>query len=248
VNPDAETTLMGWQANTYSTLKTLMEMWAKRSNKMMVLVSSGDTLYGGCTEAQLQGKYDAVIAAANETGSRATIVAAAEVSPFPADMGAKYSMPAYNWTETRRSTTLSALGIPDGWAKPYAECTDGPCDPDSKYQYAHAGFIMGPVEDLLAMFEGFESYTSTLQRFVNDYYLKNPDKITLDYGGILATTLNNMNKDGGPIRKLDGAGSVPKTILVPKGVPEPVCFLQGNGNGIETLKTLAGTITASLSV
>jgi len=251
VNPTAELTIMGWQRNTYEALKDEMDAWKarnRRAEKTMILHSSGDTLFGGCTEAQIDAKYNAIIAAAAAAGSPATIVAAAEVSPSPVDMGMKYSMPKYSWTETRRTTTLSNLSIADGWASTYASCTGSPCDRANKYRYAHAGFIMGPLEDLLAMFEGMDLTTTSMQRFINDYYLKNPDKMTLDYGGILAMTLNDMNNAGGPVL----VASAGNTTLMPKagvGVPGiPICFVQGNGNGFGELKKLAETITGNLTV
>jgi len=245
-NPTAELTIMGWQDNVYSALKEPLEHWSKRAgnrNKLMIIHSSGDTLYGGCTETEILEKYEAIIAAAVSSGRPPSIVAAAEVSPFPSDLGWKYSRS--DWAETRRIDTLNGLGIADDWASEFANCTDGPCGSTMKYQYAHSGFIMGPVDDLIDMFKDLDMYTGWTNRYINNYYLENPDKMTLDYGGILALTLNNMGKSGSPVASLKTSGLEKNVFLSRKKVPSsgvtgtPVCFVQGNGNGLSELKTMA---------
>jgi len=248
VNPTSELTVMGWQVNTYLALQAEMEHWASRfggpgsSNKLMVLHSGGDTLAGGCTEQELQDRYDALIQAA---GGTQTIVFAAEVSPFPADLGWSYNLSSSSWAEERRTNTLTALGIPEDWASLYANCTNGPCGPTMKYQYANSGFIMGPVDDLITMFKEFEKYTSWTNRHINDYFLQNGDKVTLDYGGTLALTLNNMGNADFPVffaRSMSGS-----SMLRRKGTFAPICFVHGNGNGFDKLKSMAEAILTPVS-
>jgi len=243
VNPTAELTLMGWEQNVWQSIMAELDWRATRgASKPYVLVSSGDTLYGGCSEEELKLKYDAIIAAA---GGTQTIVMGAEVSPFPLDLGWTYSLS--DVLEKRRIDMLKDLAIPADWATKYANCTDGPCGDSMKYQYASGSFIMGPTKDLIEMMKDFPMYTSWSNRYFNEYYLKNLDKVALDYGGMLTVTLHNMNADGTPIQPLLSAGTTPKALLMQKALGQPVCFVQGTGNGFAKVKEMAESIVGHLS-
>mmetsp|Transcript_9887 Transcript_9887/g.27799 ORF Transcript_9887/g.27799 Transcript_9887/m.27799 type:complete len:375 (-) Transcript_9887:318-1442(-) len=235
-NPPADLTVWQWQQNRWSSLKAWLEYAIGRNpDKLVIIHSRGDVLYGGCSENIIKFKYEQIVGDGTQT-----IVAAAEVSPYPQDLGWWYSKS--NFTETMRSQALSSLGVPSDWITKYAHCDNSTvnsmCGSPPKYQYASSGFLMGPALDLFTMLSGLESYEGPENRFINEYFLANPAKMTLDYSGSLSMTLHNLVKPDGSIPvEISGSGDSKK--LVSKETNTTICFVHGNGNSFESVKVLA---------
>jgi len=236
LNPPADLTVWQWQQNRWSSLKPWLEYAIGRNpEKLVIIHSRGDVLYGGCSENIIKFKYEQIVGDGTQT-----IVAAAEVSPYPQDLGWWYSESSF--TETMRSQALATAGVPDNWITKYAHCDNSTvnrmCGSPPRYQYASSGFLMGPALDLLTMLGGLESYEGPENRFVNEYFLANPSKMTLDYSGTLAMTLHNLVHPNGSIPvHVFGSGDSKK--IMSKQTNTSVCFVHGNGNSFEALKTLA---------
>jgi len=242
VNPPADLTVWQWQRNRWSSLKPWLEYAIGRNpEKLVIIHSRGDVLYGGCSENIIQFKYEQIVG-----GGTQTIVAAAEVSPYPQDLGWWYSESTF--TETMRSQALSSFGVPDGWVTKYAHCDNNTvnsmCGSPPRYQYASSGFLMGPALDIFTMLSGLESYEGLENRFINEYFLANPSKMTLDYSGSLSMTVHNLVKPDGSIPvRVSGSGD--NKTLVFKDTNTTVCFVHGNGNSFESVKALASELKAA---
>jgi len=243
VNPTADLTVWQWQRNKWFGLKTWLEMWTRRNPEKLVAVHSyGDVLYGGCDEATLQFKYDSLVSA---SGNTTKIVLAAEVSPYPSDLGWAYQ----RWNEslaTRKYSVLDSYGLSHSWAETYANCSGSiphsQCSSPPRYQYANAGFIMGPANDVYDMLSGLSTYPGLENRLVNEYFLAHPDLVTLDYPGSLVLSLNNMVKNGNsPVEVVTAGGS---KALMNKETGQAVCFVHGNGNSFDVIKGWAEQLKA----
>jgi hypothetical protein len=235
-NPPADLSVWQWQLNRWRTIKPWLEYAVGRNpDKLVILHSHGDVLYGGCTENIIKFKYEQIV-----DGGTQTIVAAAEVSPYPQDLGWWYSQSSV--TETMRSQALTSSGVPDNWITKYAHCDNNTvnrmCGSPPRYQYASSGFLMGPALDLLTMLGGLESYEGPENRFINEYFLANPSKMTLDYSGTLSMTLHNLVHPNGSI-PVHVLGSGDNKKIMSKQTNTSVCFVHGNGNSFEAVKTLA---------
>jgi len=248
VNPTQELTVWQYQRNKKAALDKWLEWWVRQNaDKLVVVHSSGDVLYGGCTENILNYKYAQVL---NASSGSHTIVMAAEVSPYPEDLGWKYSVE--NWTEPRRLGALAALGMPEDWASTYANCSDTKnrrCNDPPKYQFANSGLVMGPAQSILEMMAEIRTYTGPENRWFNEYFLRNPDKVTLDYAGNIVLSLHNFVKPGttGPVEirnETDNATGAATFRLFNKQADCCVCFVHGNGNSFDTLKGLAAKLVA----
>jgi len=241
VNPTSELTVWQWQRIKWFGLKEWLEMWKTRNpDKLVVVHSPGDVLYGGCDENTLQHKYDQIVNASGEGTQK--IVLGAEVSPYPEDLGWGYDRSSS--LEIRRQAVLTAFSMRHGWAGDYANCTGALhsiCGSPAKYQYANMGFIMGPADDVYQMLSGLDTYTGLDNRLVNEYFLDNPDLVTLDYAGSLVLSLHNMVKNGQTPVEVRIAGGTKS--LKNKETDQNVCFVHGNGNSFDALKTLAAELT-----
>jgi len=237
LNPPADLTVWQWQRNRWSSLRQWLEYAVGRNpDKLVVVHSRGDVLYGGCSENVIKYKYEQIVGNGTQT-----IVAAAEVSPYPQDLGWWYSESSI--TETMRSQALSSAGVPNDWITQYAHCDNNTvnsmCGSPPKYQYASSGFLMGPALDILTMLSGLETYEGPENRFINEYFLANPSKMTLDYSGSLSMTLHNLVHTDGSIPVEVAGGSGGNKTLVSKQTNTVVCFVHGNGNSFESVKALA---------
>jgi len=241
VNPTSDLTVWQWQRIKWFGVKTWLEMWISRyPDKLVAVHSPGDVLYGGCDETTLQYKYDQIV---NASGGTQKIVLAAEMSPYPEDMGWKYNMTAS--LETRRQAVLSNFSVPQDWAEDYANCTGtlhSICSSPPRYQYANMGFIMGPANDVYEMLSGLDTYTGLDNRMINEYFFDNPDLVTVDYAGSLVLSLHNMVKNGETPVEVSTAGGA--KVLKNKETNQKVCFVHGNGNSFDALRTLATELTS----
>jgi len=241
VNPSGNTTVWGWQRLRYLAVKTWMDYLATRNTeKIVVLHASGETLYAGCDENTISYKYNEIITA---SGGTQTIVLAAEVSPWPEEVAWRYDTTA--GISSTMSSFLSTVSVDPAFATTYADCTNttvGYCTTPPKYQYASSAFIMGPIGDISDMFADMYFWSDSENRLVTEYFLHNPDKVALDYAGVLVLSLNNM--------KLDS--SIPVTVQSASGTKSfqnaitgsAVCFVHGSGNSFGALKVLAQELLA----
>jgi len=237
VNPTGATTVWGWQRHRYFALKEWMA--GKADNDLVIVHASGEVLFAGCTESTIQQKYDLIIRANGGTGS---IVLGAEVSPLHEDQGYAYDL---------RQTELDAsrfaflndpeVAVSTNWATNLADCTTGFCNsPNPKVQFANPAFIMGPVGDIAEMLAGMPQWADTEYRLISKYYLDNPDKVALDYAGILVASLHNM-KTRFLVEVEDAAGS---KSFRNKVTNQAVCFVHGGGSSFTKLKVLADELLA----
>jgi hypothetical protein len=245
LDPSSELTMLAWQKIRWAGLKAFLQAeMAVDTGKLAVISSYGDVLYGGCSEEVISFKYNEIIAA---SGGTQTIVMAAEVSPWPWSLGWRYSRT--NFTSYRRADVIAAYSLSSTWESSFSNCTDpaaGPCDSTPKYQYANAGLIMGPVSDIYEMLQDMETYQSDVNQLANDYYLKNPGTVTLDYAGGLFLSLHNMvNNGNAPVEVQDINGT---RALYSSTLGQTVCFVQGNGNGFETLQDMANQMDSSVAL
>jgi len=244
VNPSGTTTVWGWQRLRWLALKTWLDYLATRNTeKIIVLHASGETLYAGCDENTISYKYNEIISA---SGGTQTVVLAAEVSPQTHEIHWRYdSAPTAASITATMSSFLSTVAADPAFATTYADCTNttvGYCTTPPKYQYASSAFVMGPIGDIADMFADMYFWSDSENRLVNEYFLHNPDKVALDYAGVLVLTLNNM--------KLDS--SIPVTVQSASGTKSfqnaitgsAVCFVHGSGNSFGALKVLAQELLA----
>jgi len=241
VNPDGPTTVWGWQRLRAKILKDWTDVWTQRNAQKIVAIHySGEVLYAGCSENTILYKYNQIIAAA---GNTSTIVMAAEVSPFHPELGYRYDLAETAIVGPQRNASLEAFGLPLNWASTYADCTDpkaGACNSPPKYQYANPAFIIGPVSDIAEMFEGMQSFWDDSEhRYLTEYFLKNSDKVTLDYAGVLAMSLHNMKLAPSTIPVTVASDANGKKSFNSRLTGGKVCFVIGGGNAFSTLKGLA---------
>jgi len=236
VNPSASTTCWGWEKVRYAAMTTWINYWSTRnSDKIVVFHAAGTTLYAGCNENLLMFRYGEIIGASVGTP---TVVVAGEVSPELAEMSWRYGFA----DDTVRTTQLSNLGHADP-ATNYADLPSGHIDAaNPKYRYASSAFIMGPAGDIADMFADMTYWSNTENRLVNEYFLKNTDKVAVDYSGMLVLSLNNMKLDANiPVMVVDTAGAKSFTNKV---TGASVCFVHGSGNSHDALKVLAQQLLA----
>jgi len=239
VNPAGATTVWGWQRIRYLAVKTWIDYWATRNTEKLIVVhASGEVLYAGCDENTIQYKYDEIITA---SGGTQKIVLAAEVSPWPMGLAWRYEQTA--GIATTQSNFLSTVGVASAFASTYADCTNstvGYCTTPPKYQFANSGFIMGPVGDIKEMLADMPTWADTENRLINQYYLRNTDKVALDFAGVLVMSLHNMKLEdtttGIPVEVEVVSGS---KVIKNKVTGNPVCFVHGTGTSFSTLKGLA---------
>jgi len=245
-NPAGDLTVWQWQRMRWSAAKGWLEYWADRGigsdTRLAIIHSNGDVLYGGCDENTIVYKYNRIVTA---SGGSQKIVMAAELSPWPADLGWSYNLTSSSWVEGRRTDVLSGVSVPADWESTYADCTDpslGPCNASPKYMYANSGFIMGTIDALIDMIaEVGTTYSGWDNRWFNEYYLKNPATVTLDYAGDLSISLHNMKLGNLPLEV--NSTSTGKSIQS-KLTNGSICFVHGNGNSFTTLQGVARELKA----
>merc|ERR1719343_682322 len=216
-------------------------MDTKGDADLIAVHASGEVLFAGCDESTILSKYNQIISA---SGGTQTIVLAAELSPLHPDLGYSYSITP--GVETARTSFLSSMvqtygysGCTDSWATTRAACTNGHghCNNPPLYQFANPGFIMGPVGDIQTMLADMNTWADTEYRLINQYFLRNLDKVALDYAGVLAMSLHNMALDANiPVEVEIVSG---RKRIKNKLTENPVCFVHGAGNSLTTPKSLA---------
>jgi len=236
VNPAGSTTVWGWQRIRYLAIKTWMNYWsARNSEKLIVLHASGEVLYAGCDEATIATKYSEIITA---SGGTQKVVLAAEVSPLPIELGWRYDQTT--GIATTRTDFLTSVGVVESFASTYADCTNatvGFCTTPPTYKFASSAFIMGPIGDVAEMLADMYYWSDSENRLVNEYFLHNPDKVALDYAGILVLSLNNMKLDASiPVAVESASGTKSFRNLI---TGNNVCFVHGGGSSFDALKVLA---------
>lgn len=225
---------------TASLLRWLKHTASAKPDELVIMVDSGDVVYGGCSEKQIQTYYQAIVEASNGT----EIVASAEVSPYPVQAFDFYNRTAFPWMDERMAAVNRQLDIKADWAADYADCADilgGPCDSPPSYRFLNWGFVMGPAAKLEKMVEFIFKDNNFDQTSAHGYYLEHPGEVTLDYGGVLSMSLHNLAEgDGAPVHFKKGMFG--KKTLVNKVSGQTACFVHGNGNGEGFVKSLAAEL------
>jgi len=240
VNPSGATTCWGWEKVRYAALTTWLNYWsARNSDKIVIFHAAGTTLYAGCDENTLMFKYNEIISAS--MGSP-TVILAAEVEPQQKEMSWRHDT-VHTEPETARTaflTSTSASGFTD--LSTYANCTTGICDSSPKYRYPSSAFIMGPAGDVADMFSEMQYWSNSENRLAHEYFIKNTDKVALDYSGMLVLSLHNMKLDSSiPVTVVDNAGA---KSFQNAATGTSVCFVHGSGDSHDALKVLAQELLA----
>ncbi|CAK0825255.1 unnamed protein product [Prorocentrum cordatum] len=227
-------------------LKWINETFQKDPETMAIMIDGGDMVFGGCDEQFLSRKYKEILKASGG-GSNMKIVMSAETACFPIDMGWRFRENA-TWEMRRSAVNKQVENLPDDWVLPYTPCSDkkvAPCDANNiGYRYPNWGWVMGPVKDLLPLFEFV--YNKGIRGSMDQaraqwWMLYNPDRATLDYAGSLVLSTHQMAhgrpESKAPLEiKLDERN---QPFILNKITKQPCCFAHGNGNGEALIGSLA---------
>lgn len=218
VNVGAGEEWHGMRTKTDTLFRWLQNATLQMPDQLAILADGGDVLFGGCSEDDLIGRYQALIRASG--GAR--VVAGAELTLFPFFKG-QHTVCQYN--TRRRVEMLAALGSKE--RNPYsliALASRQPFIPNCavlpSYQFANGGFLMGPISALREVQAGMAAAWDE-QAGLHKYALEHPDQVVLDYEGSIV--LNSLRWVRSVLVKEDGGA-------VRNRVTDTVqCFLHGNG-------------------
>jgi len=227
-------------------LKWINETFQEDPGTMAIMIDGGDMVFGGCDEKFLWWKYKEILKASG-AGPNMKIVMSAELACYPIDMG-RYFRESTAWEQRRSAVNKQVENLPDDWVLPYTPCSDkkaAPCDKKNRaYRYPNWGWVMGPVKDLLPLFEFVYNKGkkgSMDQRLAQQWMLSYPDRATLDYAGSLVLSTHQMAhgrpESAGPLEiKMD---KMHQPFILNKITKQPCCFAHGNGNGEGFIGSLA---------
>lgn len=222
---------------------------------LVAFFDGGDVLYGGCNVADFKEAYAAIT---SRSGAR--IVFSAEVVCGEQDCDRVPAVPEW-------AADLSHVDNLDSgfWAKYAVGCNgtwktilndDGvpcvqrrdcgywaPCSDPPAVKFLNSGFFMGPMLELSEMLEWsllhYEQYSVWGDQSVfSQYWLENPDKVTLDYLGQLTLSLSDLRPDVIAVSP-EGGGKVINEAFGGR----QQCFVHGNGRGRWLLKNLVQAVT-----
>lgn len=255
----------GWRTKILMYQDWLEAKVHREPDKIVILLDSGDVLFGGCTDDELRSMYDATVS----VSGGAPVVMGAELYlwPFTLVLLEKY---ATRSLQTRREAVQQVLGLDDNSYGRYANvtlCSEFPrssrCSTPNAYQFLNAGFIMGPVKAIHKVLAGMLDTRDTWsgmspawwkakhnvtdgwddQGAAAEWMLSHADDVTLDYTGALSIQLSKM-KD--PLRN--------KVLFLKDGVVRNrvtgrvQCFVHGNGLSEEDLPQLLKQLGGSEQV
>jgi len=219
-------------------LKWINETFQKDPDTMAIMIDGGDMVFGGCDEKFLWRKYKEILNASGG-GRNMKIVMSAETACYPINMGWRFRENT-TWEQRRSAVNKAVENLPDDWVLPYTPCSDkkvAPCDVENRaYRYPNWGWVMGPVKDLLPLFEFVYNKGrrgSNDQERAQWWMLSNPDRVTLDYAGSLVLSTHQMAhgrpESEAPLEiKVDERH---QPFILNKITKQPCCFAHGNGNG-----------------
>jgi len=227
-------------------LKWINETFQKDPGTMAIMIDGGDMVFGGCDEGFLWWKYGQILKASG-AGPNMKIVMSAELASFPIEMGWRFRENT-TWEQRRSAVNKQVENLPDDWVLPYTPCSDkmfAPCDSENMaYRYPNWGWVMGPVRDLLPLFEfvynkGIKG--SMDQSRAQWWMLSHPDRVTLDYAGSLVLSTHQMAhgrpESAGPLEiKMDKRN---QPFILNKITKQLCCFAHGNGNGEALIGSLS---------
>jgi len=159
-------------------LQWLRSRAAQEPDKIQVFADGSDTAAGGCTDAELLGRYQTIVQA---SGGR-PVVAGADTKFWPSDMRGRWR---YDRLRSRRAAVLGAFGLGD-WA--YREFLESP---KAEYQYANSGFLMGPTKSMIKVYECMHAASTERddqQALTDCLFGEAEDLLTIDYAGALVLT------------------------------------------------------------
>jgi len=235
---------------TYSGSKTktmLYKEWLQAKlqhepDEIVILLDSGDVLFGGCSEEELYSAYKAIVSASG--GAPVVMGAGLDLWPYTLNMPQRYSQAT---TVQRRRAVQQLLGLSDNSYGQHANltlCSEYwyPCSWPPVYQYLNAGFTMGPVKAIYKVFAemlnepdavtgGWLTYISDGdggffhdQTAAAEWMLTHVDDITLDYTGALSIQMAKMNNPVSNKMLFMKDGMVHNNVT---GLIQ--CFVHGNG-------------------
>jgi len=209
-------------------LKTYLEK-PENKDKVVVFADGEDVIMGGCQKSELLEKYNGIV-----KRSGAKIIFGAELWCFepPTQKG----LPLPGWGQCPEPARAA-------WAnEAYGEKLDerirlfqderSLADKTTSLINLNSGFFMGPAGELLEMMKyasdpkmWFKLHNGTDyygdQRMYSQYWLENPDKVTLDYGAELTLTAHGFKND---VWKVDESGNVHNAMFNRKQ-----CLVHGSG-------------------
>jgi len=190
-----------------SKVRILQEYLQKRllagsGDELVAFVDGSDVIWGGCDPGYFQHAYEEIVRV-----SGARIVFSAELACGEQDCNKVPPVPP--WAER----LAGGKNLDTGFWKPFVdgckatwtdECSAkrdcgglAACADPPSVRFLNSGFVMGPVTDLAKMFDwSLENYDDRSvwgdQSVLADYWLKNPEDVTLDYTGALAASISDM--------------------------------------------------------
>mmetsp|Transcript_146350 Transcript_146350/g.469508 ORF Transcript_146350/g.469508 Transcript_146350/m.469508 type:complete len:413 (-) Transcript_146350:48-1286(-) len=222
--------------------------------ELVVFVDGADVFYGGCSPSAFQAAYAEISAK-----SGASVIFSAEVVCGEQNCDRVPAIP--HWA-ARISDVKNLdsgfwkkyeVGCNGTWTNlivngtPCAEERDcgywATCSVPPAVKFLNSGVIVGPIKDLSDMMEWtLRNYARFSvwgdQSVFSQYWLDNPDKVTLDYTGELVLSLSDMSHD---ILKISGRDS---SKITNQAFGHLQCLIHGNGRGRYLLRELVRNVTS----
>eukprot|EP00929_Paragymnodinium_shiwhaense_P000181 TRINITY_DN100425_c0_g1_i1.p1 TRINITY_DN100425_c0_g1~~TRINITY_DN100425_c0_g1_i1.p1 ORF type:complete len:354 (+),score=54.32 TRINITY_DN100425_c0_g1_i1:108-1169(+) len=172
------------------------DMWLQEQpdTTSIVMLSDIDVVAGGCSKDEVCRRYHRVVAASG--GPK--VIFSAEMGLYPRTTPAvKHN---YSMLFGRLTSSLGKLGLPENiyGAKAHCRLTKvGPCSDPPVYQFLNSGFVIGPVAELRQAIASIRRIPTGRgnhdQWSATAYYFYRPDMVALDYAGLVAMSLHNLN-------------------------------------------------------
>lgn len=216
--------------------------------RLVAFVDGSDVFHGGCSEAEFLRVYRDITKA-----SGAKIVFSAEIVCGEQDCNKVPDVPEW-------ATRLGGgKNLEGGFWATYAEGCHGmwtdecaarrdcggsaPCAEPPAVKFLNSGFFIGPVAEISAMIDWtllhYDEWSVWGDQSVFAvYWLDHPDLVTLDYNGMLALQLSDLDWK---LLEVDKWNSV----IWNKGYDRVQCLIHGNGRGIYYMKHLLEDLTNS---
>jgi hypothetical protein len=217
-------------------------------NRLVAFIDGSDVFHGGCSQEEFMEAYQDIVRA-----SGAKIVFSAEIVCGEQDCNKVPDVPVW------ASRLGGGKDLEGGFWKQYAEGCHGtwtdecaarrdcggsaPCAEPPAVKFLNSGFFIGPVAEISAMMDWALLHYDEVSVWGDQsafamYWLDNPDKVTLDYNGVLALQLSDLDWKLLEVDKKRG-------VVWNQGFQRVQCLIHGNGRGIYYMKHLLEDLTNS---
>eukprot|EP00929_Paragymnodinium_shiwhaense_P098041 TRINITY_DN59593_c0_g2_i1.p1 TRINITY_DN59593_c0_g2~~TRINITY_DN59593_c0_g2_i1.p1 ORF type:complete len:507 (-),score=91.08 TRINITY_DN59593_c0_g2_i1:16-1536(-) len=175
-----------------ATKPPLYERWLQRlDNDTFAVLIDDDVASGGCSRQELCANYFEVVDA---TGGPKAVVSA-ELGLFPNED--PKTVKQYKKMRPKVFDTLNKLHLHTNLYEKYLDCSQRPSPPcrfGHIYQFVNSGFLMGPVGELKELLhEARKRIAWNDQWLITMVYFQDPERVAVDYGGILSLSTHGLN-------------------------------------------------------